>query len=214
MDAAAEIYLTVGVCLWGAAVGIQYMLGYEFVEGQLINVCTVVGRNSEFNHMCVGFPLALVLMAEVLRMNDVGALGLTPMLETLCLLGVTGCQGISRMHIPLCATAGVAFCCMCLIASPPEYGMAAALPMILLGLMLGVWKICHRTQRDEEGNARDDTVSSVLCLLLYSWSVFGRLFLLCDHPEPADFRSVFDLAVAISLSILLLGAWAITKAGL
>ena len=197
-----EACLITGVCLWGLTVGVEYYHGHEFVKGQLSAPCTVVGQYSGFNLMCLGFPVALVLIAEVMLMNEVGAIGLTPMLETMCLLGILGSGQIRTMHVPLCIIAGIAFCCMCLNLTP--YGMAATIPMAFLTFVYIVYVLGFRPK---ENIQETSTVTSVIYLCLDFWSIFGRLLLLCARYDASEFHYIFDTAAFGALLAILLLMW-------
>jgi hypothetical protein len=199
-----DICLIVGSCLWGLVVSAECCMGYEVVDGQLEGPCIAMKKRTGLNLVCVGFPLALILIAEVQIMNAVGAIGLTPMLETACLLGIAGFEQIRQMHKPLCLGAGLAFGCMCFIAiKEVACSLAACMPLAAITCVCLVWRIFFR---DGE---KADNVFSVIFMLMYLCSAFGRLFLLCELAAPSDLHFLIDLVAFVLILALLLIIWAV-----
>ena len=202
-----EVYLIVGVSLWGLTVIVESYLGHEIIDGQCTAPCRALSKFSGFNLIYVGFPLALILMAEVQYMDEVGALGLTPMIETVCLLGIVGMNQIYKMHTALCIGAGLALCCFSLNVMKLEYALTVSIPLVVVALMsTALNSICH-CKNDDTGKRKQNTILSMILLFLNLWSIFTRLLLLFPTQEKSEWHYFFDIISFGAILILLTLMW-------
>jgi hypothetical protein len=203
MDELGSICLIVGTVWWLAVLVVEYALEYQslIVDSQLPPPCSTEKKFSAQNLILISFPLALILLSEVRLLNSVGAIGLTCMLETFCLMGITAYEKVIKSHLSLCLTAGLSHTLVCYNIAP-WCGFLVAIPLVCVGIScivsLCVW---FPDQIDE----KEYTAMSVQYWLLDIWLVTSRICLVFATPCELDHFAFDYIGFLASLGVLALG---------
>ena len=197
----SEALLIIGSFAWFFAIVVEYYQKFRLFDNQIPGPCITEREFTADNLLFVAFPVALVLVAEMNYLNSLGAIGLTCMLETFCIMGLTAYEKYVRMHAPFCLVAGVAHILVCTNVSIWA-GMVAGAPLAVLGVCV---LFCHAEFCPHEDENHPNTHTSVLFWMLDVWFIFSRLVLVSASPTNHVDHFWFDIVGALALAGVLAG---------
>lgn len=200
MDLHGVIMLISGTAVWAAAIVVEAYVGSE----HLIPPCDTERKFTGYNMVFIAFPIALILVAEIRMLQDMGALGLTCTVETLCLLGIAGYDQLLGMHAFLCFMAGLSLTLVCFNVAF-WCGLVVGVPLLLLSMF---FLVCRITCFSDMNNRNPAPFISFLFWLLDIWLILGRVVLAWAEPSDWVDHYWFDIIAAtalVSVLVLLFG---------
>ena len=183
------VMLIAGVGGWMTAIFAEAFMGSK----KLIPPCQTEVKFTGYNFLFVGFPVALILVAEMRLMQAMGALGLTCILESFCLLGLTGYEQVQGAHLPFCIVACASHFLVCLNVACWS-GLFVGVPLLFLSLLL---PFLHFT-------CNQMYLESLVIWAFDIWLVLSRIVLVLVEPS-SDWvdHHWFDIVGSSSLLLLL-----------
>jgi hypothetical protein len=199
MDTQSTIILIFGSVTWISVVFIE-----AFIESnKMIPPCQITMRYTGYNFIFIAFPITLILIAEIQLMQKSGALGLTCLLETFCLLGINGFEQIRGLHVPFCIIAGLSHTLVCFNIER-WIGVFAGTPLLFLSVVyLILPPKCI-------GKTYYGYIESLIFWGLDIWIALSRIALVWATPSDWVDHYWFDVisSSALTLILLALSIWA------
>ena len=177
--------------MWALAILLESRIDNQ----RFLPPCDTESRFSAYNFLFVAFPILVIVVAEVHIMQSIGALGLTCILEGLCLLGITGFEKLVKLHSPFCLLAGLSHVCVCLNYSV-WCGLFAGVPLLSLSVLFLVIGLIF------QGETKHNYLSLVLWLQ-DAWLILSRLVFIFQAPSDWVDHSQFDYVASASLLLVL-----------
>ena len=202
MDVFGAVISLTGSALWTITLIVEGCLQPR----QLKCPCDYAARYTGINMVFVAFPILLFALSEIRMMQAMGALGLTSLLEAICLLAMIGYDQIKGLHSPLCIAAGLCHILVCfntnLFGGIIAGSILISVTLLFLSLRLTLF--------------RDSSLPPILILLTWIQNlciIWNRSILIwtpsTDHVDHLWFDIFGFIAMATILTILsVLQIWA------
>jgi hypothetical protein len=205
MDTQNSVMLMIGSITYITTIFIE-----AYMEtNTIIPPCVTKMKFTAYNFIFIAFPMALILSAELNLMQKAGALGLTSILETFCVLGITGFEKMKGLHVPFCITAGI---CHTLVAFNLVfwYGLFAGVPLLLSSLVYIILNLRYKEETYFE---------YLISIVLWGqdvWIALSRTALICIVPSNWVNHYWFDVISSSSSFFIfsVLCVWALSTANM